>query len=176
MNENDGNLLEVRDLRTHFETEDGMVKAVDGISFQLKRGETLGIVGESGSGKSVTNLSIIRLVPDPPGKIVSGEVIFNGQQLDWPWGFDRESIQQTINQADWLRKWIYETTGWKVSVKSVLSLPGWFVRESPSSTIRVVNPSYLAQAVRGHESSTLTEQQIDQIARQLEIRCRDVAE
>jgi oligopeptide transport system ATP-binding protein len=78
---NNGNLLEVKDLRTYFQTEDGLVKAVDGISFNLKRGETLGIVGESGSGKSVTNLSIIRLVPDPPGKIVSGEVVFDGQDL-----------------------------------------------------------------------------------------------
>ena len=78
---NNGNLLEVKDLRTYFETEDGLVKAVDGISFHLKRGETLGIVGESGSGKSVTNLSIIRLIPDPPGKIISGEVIFDGQDL-----------------------------------------------------------------------------------------------
>lgn len=77
----DGNLLEVKNLRTYFETEDGTVKAVDDISFQLKRGETLGIVGESGSGKSVTNLSIIRLIPEPPGKIVSGEVIFNGSDL-----------------------------------------------------------------------------------------------
>ena len=76
-----GNLLEVKNLRTYFQTEDGLVKAVDGISFNLKRGETLGIVGESGSGKSVTNLSIIRLVPDPPGKIVSGEVVFDGQDL-----------------------------------------------------------------------------------------------
>ena len=75
------NLLEVKNLRTYFETDDGIVKAVDDISFQLKRGETLGIVGESGSGKSVTNLSIIRLVPNPPGKIVSGEVIFNGSDL-----------------------------------------------------------------------------------------------
>ena len=77
----DGNLLEVRNLRTYFETDDGVVKAVDNISFQLTRGETLGIVGESGSGKSVTNLSIIRLVPSPPGKIVSGEVLFNGTDL-----------------------------------------------------------------------------------------------
>ncbi|MFN2531291.1 MAG: ABC transporter ATP-binding protein [Pyrinomonadaceae bacterium] len=76
-----GHLLEVRDLRTYFETEDGIVKAVDGISFDLQRGETLGIVGESGSGKSVTNLAVIRLIPDPPGKIVSGEIIFNGQDL-----------------------------------------------------------------------------------------------
>ena len=76
-----GNLLEVKNLRTYFETDDGVVKAVDGISFELKRGQTLGIVGESGSGKSVTNLSIIRLIPEPPGKIVSGEVIFNGNDL-----------------------------------------------------------------------------------------------
>ena len=72
------NILEVNNLRTYFDTEDGEVKAVDGISFQLKRGETLGIVGESGSGKSVTNLSIIRLIPTPPGRIVSGEVLFDG--------------------------------------------------------------------------------------------------
>ena len=77
----DGNLLEVKNLRTYFETDDGVVKAVDDISFELKRGETLGIVGESGSGKSVTNLSVIRLIPEPPGQIVSGEVIFNGTDL-----------------------------------------------------------------------------------------------
>ena len=81
MTNTDGNLLEVKNLRTYFETDDGVVKAVDGISFELKRGQTLGIVGESGSGKSVTNLSIIRLIPEPPGKIVSGEVLFNGSDL-----------------------------------------------------------------------------------------------
>ncbi len=81
MSEGNGKLLEVRDLRTYFETEDGVVKAVDGITFELKRGETLGIVGESGSGKSVTNLSIIRLIPSPPGKIVSGQVLFDGRDI-----------------------------------------------------------------------------------------------
>src|SRR6185436_12240826 len=81
MTSTDGNLLEVKNLRTYFETDDGVVKAVDGISFQLKHGQTLGIVGESGSGKSVTNLSIIRLVPEPPGRIVSGEVIFDGTDV-----------------------------------------------------------------------------------------------
>jgi oligopeptide transport system ATP-binding protein len=81
MTSSNGNLLEVKDLRTYFELEEGTVKAVDGIGFQLKRGETLGIVGESGSGKSVTNLSIIRLIPRPPGKIVSGEIIFDGQDI-----------------------------------------------------------------------------------------------
>ena len=81
MSSSNGNLLEVKDLRTYFDTEDGEVKAVDGVSFQLKRGETLGIVGESGSGKSVTNLSIIRLIPTPPGRIVSGKVLFDGIEI-----------------------------------------------------------------------------------------------
>ena len=81
MSTNNGNLLEVRDLRTYFHTEDGTVKAVDGVTFNLHRGETLGIVGESGSGKSVTNLSIIRLIESPPGQIVSGEVIFDGRDI-----------------------------------------------------------------------------------------------
>ncbi len=76
-----GNVLTVTDLRTYFETEDGTVKAVDGISFTVKRGETLGIVGESGSGKSVANLSLMRLIPNPPGKIVSGSVNFHGRDI-----------------------------------------------------------------------------------------------
>src|SRR5436190_5417057 len=73
-----GSILSVNDLKTYFQTEDGMVKAVDGISFKLEKGETLGMVGESGSGKSVTNLSVMRLIPEPPGKIVGGEIIFDG--------------------------------------------------------------------------------------------------
>src|SRR4051812_5792023 len=71
-------LLRVRNLRTQFATEDGLVKAVDGVDFDLHAGETLGIVGESGSGKSVTALSIMRLVPEP-GRIVDGEIIFRGR-------------------------------------------------------------------------------------------------
>src|SRR5690349_9755770 len=78
MNETNGTILSVNDLKTYFQTEDGVVKAVDGITFELKKGETLGIVGESGSGKSVTNLSVMRLIPEPPGKIVNGDIIFNG--------------------------------------------------------------------------------------------------
>jgi len=74
-------LLEVRDLATNFSTEDGVVKAVDGISYDLDEGEVLGIVGESGSGKSVGALSLMRLIPFPPGKIVRGSVFFEGQDL-----------------------------------------------------------------------------------------------
>ena len=74
-------LLQVKDLCTSFFTEDGVVKAVNGISYDIEEGETLGLVGESGCGKSVSALSILRLIPTPPGKIVGGEVIFEGQDL-----------------------------------------------------------------------------------------------
>ena len=74
-------ILEVRDLKTYFNTDDGIVKAVDGVSFELHRGETLGIVGESGCGKSVTNMSIMKLIPSPPGKIMGGEAIYLGQDI-----------------------------------------------------------------------------------------------
>ncbi|PYS22379.1 MAG: peptide ABC transporter ATP-binding protein [Acidobacteria bacterium] len=73
-------LLEVRNLRTHFQTREGLVRAVDGVNFYLDRGELLGLVGESGCGKSITALSIMRLVA-PPGKIVSGEILFAGRDL-----------------------------------------------------------------------------------------------
>ncbi|WP_213996599.1 ABC transporter ATP-binding protein [Tepidanaerobacter syntrophicus] len=75
------NLVEVKNLKTYFFTEDGVVPAVDGVDFSIKEGETLGIVGESGCGKSVTSLSILRLVPSPPGKIVDGEILFRGENL-----------------------------------------------------------------------------------------------
>ena len=74
-------LLEVRDLKTYFYTYDGTARAVDGVSYHLDSGEALGIVGESGCGKSVTASSIMRIVPDPPGRIVSGEICLHGQDL-----------------------------------------------------------------------------------------------
>ena len=74
-------LLDVKGLKTQFFTQDGVVKAVNGVSFYVNEGETLGIVGESGCGKSVSVLSIMRLIPQPPGRIVDGEVLFNEQNL-----------------------------------------------------------------------------------------------
>jgi ABC-type dipeptide/oligopeptide/nickel transport system ATPase component len=74
-------LLEVRDLRTWFDGDGGTYRAVDGISFSLQAGRTLGIVGESGCGKSVTSLSIMGLVPRPPGRIAGGEILFEGVDL-----------------------------------------------------------------------------------------------
>lgn len=74
-------LLEVKGLKTQFFTQDGVVNAVNGVSFYVEEGETLGIVGESGCGKSVSVLSVMRLIPQPPGKIVDGEVLFDGRDL-----------------------------------------------------------------------------------------------
>ena len=74
-------LLAVENLKTYFNTRAGVVKAVDGVSFSVKKGEALGLAGESGSGKSITCLSIMRLVPQPAGRIVSGKILFKGEDL-----------------------------------------------------------------------------------------------
>ncbi len=74
-------VLEVRDLRTYFHTEEGIARAVDGVSFAVGRGQTLGLVGESGCGKSVSAFSIMRLVPDPPGRIEAGQILLKGRDL-----------------------------------------------------------------------------------------------
>ncbi|QED30266.1 ABC transporter ATP-binding protein [Microvenator marinus] len=84
-------LLEIKDLKTHFFTDDGVLPSVDGVSYAIKKGETLGVVGESGSGKSVTSLSILRLIPSPPGKIVGGEILFEGRDIT---KFSEEEMRQ----------------------------------------------------------------------------------
>jgi peptide/nickel transport system ATP-binding protein/oligopeptide transport system ATP-binding protein len=78
---NDQIILEIKDLKTYFFTYEGVAKAVDGVSYQLAKGEPLGVVGESGCGKSVTALSVLRLIPVPPGKIVGGQILFKGKNL-----------------------------------------------------------------------------------------------
>jgi oligopeptide/dipeptide ABC transporter ATP-binding protein len=84
-------LLEIEDLSVHFHTPEGVARAVDGVSFDLAPGETIGLVGESGCGKSVTSLSILGLIPSPPGKIESGKIRFNGQNL---LDLDSESLRK----------------------------------------------------------------------------------
>lgn len=74
-------LLKINNLKTYFYTEEGIVPAVDGLDLELDEGETLAVVGESGCGKSVTSLSILRLIPNPPGKILDGEILYNGEDL-----------------------------------------------------------------------------------------------
>jgi len=78
---NSERLLEVVDLKTYFDTDEGTVRAVDGVSFHLDRGETLAVVGESGSGKSVMSLSVMRLIATPPGRIAGGQILFEGQDI-----------------------------------------------------------------------------------------------
>src|SRR5881227_854099 len=74
-------LLEIRGLKTHFATDDGIVQAVDGVDLSISRGETLGVVGESGCGKTVTAMSVLKLIPIPPGKIVAGQILYQGRDL-----------------------------------------------------------------------------------------------
>src|SRR5262245_28398167 len=74
-------LLEIRNLVTEFRTDEGLVRAVDDVSFAIAPGETLGVVGESGCGKSVTALSVMRLIPDPPGRIAGGTISYQGENL-----------------------------------------------------------------------------------------------
>ncbi|HIC91576.1 MAG TPA: ABC transporter ATP-binding protein, partial [Syntrophaceae bacterium] len=74
-------LLKVDSLKTHFFTESGVIRAVEGVSFEIMPGETLGLVGESGCGKTVTGLSILRLIPTPPGRILEGKILFDGTNL-----------------------------------------------------------------------------------------------
>ena len=74
-------LLQVKNLETSFFTPEGQVRAIDGVNFEIGEGKTLGLVGESGCGKSVTSLSIMRLMPSPPGKIVGGEILYRGRDL-----------------------------------------------------------------------------------------------
>src|SRR5512136_1109093 len=78
---NNQKILEIKDLKTYFFTYEGVAKAVDGVTYRLGKGEPLGVVGESGCGKSVTALSVLRLIPVPPGKVVGGEIFFKGKNL-----------------------------------------------------------------------------------------------
>src|SRR5829696_4109362 len=94
-------LLEVKDLRTYFTTDAGVARAVDGVSFHVNPGETLGIVGESGSGKSVTSLSVMRLIPEPPGEIQSGsKIIFRGDEGEIDLAQTSQEKMRTIRGND----------------------------------------------------------------------------
>ncbi|HKV90773.1 MAG TPA: ATP-binding cassette domain-containing protein, partial [Thermoplasmata archaeon] len=91
-------ILDVANLRTYFFTYDGVVKALDGVTFQIRRGETLGLVGETGCGKSVTAFSITRLVADPPGRIMDGRILFKGANLLF--GVEREATFKPIPKTN----------------------------------------------------------------------------
>ena len=89
-------VLEVRDLCVEFNTAEGKVQAINGLSYTLRAGEKLGIVGESGSGKSVSSLGIMGLIPDPPGKITGGQILYKGRDLLGQPGREMESVSPVL--------------------------------------------------------------------------------
>lgn len=91
-------VLDIRNLRTYFFTYDGVVKALDGVTFNVRRGETVGLVGETGCGKSVTAFSVTRLIPDPPGRIMDGTIRFKGANLLW--GIEREARYRPVPKTN----------------------------------------------------------------------------
>ncbi len=91
-------ILDIRNLRTYFFTYDGVVKALDGVSFGIRRGETVGLVGETGCGKSVTAFSITKLIADPPGRIMDGTILFKGANLLW--GLEREAVFKPVRKTN----------------------------------------------------------------------------
>ncbi len=90
-------LLEIKGLKTHFSTDDGILQAVDGVDISINRGETLCVVGESGCGKTVTAMSILKLIAMPPGRIAAGEIIFEGRDLG---AADQQPARRHQGQGD----------------------------------------------------------------------------
>ncbi|MBM3596734.1 MAG: ABC transporter ATP-binding protein [Alphaproteobacteria bacterium] len=153
-------LLSVRDLRTYFTNRDGVTKAVDGVSWDLHRGETLGIVGESGCGKSITALSVLRLVPSPPGRIVGGSIRFAGRDL---LTLDEQEMRDLRGNDISM---IFQEP--MTSLNPVLSI-GWQIVETLRLHQRMTRKQALARAVELLELVRIPEarQRIEQYPHQL---------
>lgn len=102
------------------------------------------------------------------------EVTFNGHQLIWPWGEDCHGLEQAEAEARWLGEWLHRMTGFGITPKPLLALPGWYVKVTARGTVNVVNAKNLPIAIKGHGQRVLNDEQIDLIARQIEERCRTV--
>ncbi len=101
-------------------------------------------------------------------------VWYDGQQLSWPWGEETAALEQAKSEANWLHKWIKQRTGIDTPVKPILALPGWWVEMKARGDVVVVNSKSVASAVGGRGPALLLPEQIDLIARQLDVLCRDV--
>ena len=125
-----------------------------------------------------TGVAVIETKTRRKGRVRPGfkdhEVAYDGRQLIWPWGEDRNGLDQALGEAEWLRRWIRERTGIDTPVKAILALPGWWVEQKARGPVTVVNHKQVPEAVRGDKVRTLGAEQIDLIARQLDTLCRDV--
>lgn len=125
-----------------------------------------------------TGVAVVETKTQDKGSALAGReshiVTFDGNQLIWPWGENKDGIQQTIDEAEWLKKWLKKHTDLDVPVKPILTFPGWWVNEKPSEQLRVVNLKNLTEVVRGNCERVITAEDIDLICRQLDSLCRDV--
>lgn len=103
------------------------------------------------------------------------EVVFDGRQLVWPWGEDRHGLDQALNEAEWLSKWLHQITGLNVKAEPILALPGWYVKCGMKPAFKILNEQNVPKHIRDWSKDVvLSSEQADLIARQLEARCRDV--
>jgi len=125
------------------------------------------------TGVSVIETKTYRKRRGIPGR-KEHEILFDGRKVEFPWRDGTDEIRQTVAAAEWLRGWLKQRLGQDIAVKPILAFPGWFVKESPSKDLRVVNAKILPDVIRGRDIRVLSDDQIDLIARQLESICRDV--
>ncbi len=104
------------------------------------------------------------------------EVGYDGQKLIWPWAEDRHGLEQAEAEARWLADWLNKLTGFGISVRPILALPGWYVKATAVGTVTVVNAKGLTSAIKGRGVVVLSDAQVDLLARQLDQRCRDVVD
>jgi hypothetical protein len=125
-----------------------------------------------------TGVAMIETKARRKGRVRDGyedyKVFYDGKQLIWPWEENRDGLDQVVAEADWLREWIERKIGLKVYVKSVLTMPGWWVEQKARGPVTVVDLKHVCDAVEGRGDVVLNAEQIDLIARQLDQLCRDV--
>jgi len=153
-------ILDIRELKTYFYTYDGVVLALDGVSFKLRRKETLGLAGETGCGKSVTAFSVLRLIPDPPGRIVSGKILFRGADLLW--GLDKEARMKPIKRSVRV-KVIHKFRRIKAASARMMAVRGHgisMIFQEPSQAMNPIFPVYdqIGETLLLHRGQTIIDQ------------------
>jgi len=150
-------VMDVRNLVTYFYTYDGVVRALEGVSFKLRRGETLGLVGETGCGKSVTMFSITRLIPDPPGRVVSGKVLFRGADLLWGLGQEARFIPVKGSNRVKVKRSFRRVKAAQARVGSVRGQGIAMIFQEPTQAMNPIFPVYdqLSEVLLEHRGEEL---------------------